>query len=176
MKITPYNLHKAPLLPRKSSVSKQPNSCPGSEGAFRFIQSSAAEGSAVASFRAPRILGIYNFPVGGDPTEAHQDQIAISQSRFSEQHGKCVSSTCLGRSAPERGRSTSRKSDRTGGVRADCDGIGSLTLRSAIASQEQGPILLTQLEARLWDLHALPGAREPRQPTTQPGTAPPALR
>ena len=137
---------------------------------------SAAEGSAVASFRDPRIPGIYNFPVGGDPTEAHQDQIAISQSRFSEQHGKCVSSTCLGRSAPERGRSTSRKSDRTGGVRADCDGIGSLTLRSAIASQEQGPILLTQLEARLWDLHALPGAREPRQPTTQPGTAPPALR
>jgi serine/threonine protein kinase len=34
------------------------------------------------------------------------DQIGILQFRFNEQRGKCVSSACLGRNAPERGRST----------------------------------------------------------------------
>jgi hypothetical protein len=47
MEITPYNLHKAPLLPRITLVSKQPKSTNGAIGAFRFIQSTGAEGSAV---------------------------------------------------------------------------------------------------------------------------------
>jgi hypothetical protein len=42
MEITPYNLHKAPLLPRLASVSKQPKSTAGAIGAFRFIQSTGA--------------------------------------------------------------------------------------------------------------------------------------
>jgi hypothetical protein len=41
----------------------------------------------------------------------HQDQIGTLQFRFNEQRGKCVSSACLGRNAPERGPST-RACDR----------------------------------------------------------------
>ena len=44
--------------------------------------------------------------VAGRTTLAHQDQIGILQFPFNEQRGKCVSNACLGRNAPERGRST----------------------------------------------------------------------
>src|ERR1700723_1483669 len=55
MEITPYNLHKAPLLPRLASVSKQPKSTAGAIGAFRFIQSTGAPrsgGTCCCTFRS----------------------------------------------------------------------------------------------------------------------------
>ena len=64
-----------------------------------------------SSLFACKTAADHTFRVGGHTTGAHQDQIGILQFRFNEQRGKCVSSACLGRNAPERGRST-RACDR----------------------------------------------------------------
>ena len=52
-----------------------------------------------------------NFRSAGYTTGTHQDRIGILQFRFNERRGKCVSTACLGRNAPERGRTT-RACDR----------------------------------------------------------------